>query len=418
MSIQTDLQAHIQNTLTKFDQFVAGINATTPDINALRSIAASGRTDIINARNKANLLIDMYADLFPYDIAPVAVDDTLETDKNVSFTFARSLLPSNDTDADDTNLTVASVQNFVNCTVEWVNSATLRFIPNTDFEGIATFEYTVIDPHIRADTGVVTVLVGEQAEPPFEWPDATNSGVPDTVVLSAYTGSYDITTNNAVIEGKIFNAMPVIYGQNVTLRNCLIQHNDIYGVNANDAGDGTEATIENCTIIGPGVNGAQNAGVLGYAHVKNCDISGSGLAVNIKGTALQLTGNHIHDLGWYRENETPHYDGIVCQGGLAGATIEDNAIHMPMVTGTGAITLSPHAGWGNISNVTINHNLCTGSPAFSIFVEKRLDGTAPTGCVVTNNHVAPGDYNGYIAIVDCTVTRSGNVDYQTGVSVD
>ena len=93
----------------------------------------------------------------PINHAPIAVDDNDSTSKNTNLVRATSVYLANDTDADNNPLSITSVSNPVNGVVFLVGT-TITFIPNSDFTGVAGFDYTVSDGNLT-DLGHVTVIV-------------------------------------------------------------------------------------------------------------------------------------------------------------------------------------------------------------------------------------------------------------------
>jgi len=90
--------------------------------------------------------------------APVAVDDVQMTNEDVPLVFASSALVANDTDAEGDPLTVTSVQNPVNGTVVLAPGGQITFTPNANFNGAASYTYTVSDGALT-DIGTVAVAV-------------------------------------------------------------------------------------------------------------------------------------------------------------------------------------------------------------------------------------------------------------------
>lgn len=378
--------SHVNYGHIKLGQAKTKLELATPDVAGAISTLASGVTDMNNAKNKVNLLGDQIVakdgQIASLTTQVAAQADIITAQDGLLAANAEDIGLLNDAlDAKDAEIVVLQAR-------------------------IAELEAGSQEPEPDPEP---------EPEPdpaPFQWPNVAGvAGVPADAVLTAYTGPTNITANGTVIENKTINQMLVITGADCVIRNSRIQHNGMYGINADGA---TRLLVERTTIVGPGLNGQQNSGILGWANIKKCDISGVGLAMNLKGTNLEVTGNHVHDLGWGGPN--PHYDGIAFMGGTNGALVKDNYIHMPNNNGTASVFVSPHAGWGNCTNIVVDHNTFLGSPGYAISIEKRPDGTEPTGCVVTNNFLQRGDW-GYIAVVNCNVTRSGNVDATSGASV-
>ena len=101
--------------------------------------------------------------LMPRNDAPVAVDDMVATAEDMTATIAASTLLANDTDVDST-LMVTAVANAMHGSVS-LSGTTITFVPEPDFTGMASFEYTVWDGSLT-DTGLVIVVVGGVNDPP------------------------------------------------------------------------------------------------------------------------------------------------------------------------------------------------------------------------------------------------------------
>ncbi|MEP5729658.1 MAG: tandem-95 repeat protein [Sulfitobacter sp.] len=106
----------------------------------------------------------------PADTGPIAVDDSAETDEDVSVIVD---LLGNDTDPDNSNdelsLTAVSVSPGEG-SVEDLGDGTVRFTPAQDFNGDVTISYTVSDPDGNTDDGTASVTVN----PINDAPDAVD----------------------------------------------------------------------------------------------------------------------------------------------------------------------------------------------------------------------------------------------------
>ena len=95
--------------------------------------------------------------VFAAGATPVATDDVFTTAKNVGLGIHYSSLTANDVDSDEESLSVTAVFNSIGGTVFFTGEV-INFFPNTDFIGVASFEYTVSDGSLT-DTGLVSVTV-------------------------------------------------------------------------------------------------------------------------------------------------------------------------------------------------------------------------------------------------------------------
>ncbi|MEL7626572.1 MAG: Ig-like domain-containing protein [Anaerolineaceae bacterium] len=96
--------------------------------------------------------------------APVAVDDTYETDQNVQLVVPAPGVLANDSDIDGDTLTTTLLNSVSNGTLELFENGSFTYSPNTDFCGTDSFVYTLVSyPKINADgwtdTATVTITV-------------------------------------------------------------------------------------------------------------------------------------------------------------------------------------------------------------------------------------------------------------------
>jgi VCBS repeat-containing protein len=90
--------------------------------------------------------------------APDAIDDSRTTQEDTPLTLTPANLLGNDTDADGHALTITSVQGATNGTVALVNGNVV-FTPAANFNGVASFTYTVSDARGGTDSATVSVVV-------------------------------------------------------------------------------------------------------------------------------------------------------------------------------------------------------------------------------------------------------------------
>lgn len=119
----------------------------------------------------------------PVNDGPLATDDTLSTDEDTPLTLSASDLLLNDTDIETDALTVTGVANASNGSVSLVGGM-LTFIPDTDFNGTASFEYTVDDGNGGIDTAVATVTVNPINDAPVAVADAFAADEDNDLTLS------------------------------------------------------------------------------------------------------------------------------------------------------------------------------------------------------------------------------------------
>jgi Big-like domain-containing protein/parallel beta helix pectate lyase-like protein len=238
----------------------------------------------------------------------------------------------------------------------------------------------------------------------FGMPDATTAGVQAGVTLTAYKGPMIITTPGAVIENVVINGTLTIAADNVTIKNCVIQNFDNWGILSDDA---VNTRVEYCDIDGSGSTKTTGLGIGGGTNsaIIGCDIRGMVIGINMFGAA-EIKDNYIHDLADTSSNpDDRHFDGIRAM--TSNAVIEHNTIALPAnAGGTAAVFIKTE--WGAINNVQVKNNLMTGDPSYTVYVEST---TSPiTNVTIANNYVERGIY-GYFNVVNSSPTLSNNVQW-------
>ena len=109
----------------------------------------------------------------PVNDLPDAINDSGATLEDTPINFTVAQLLANDTDPDGNTLTVTSVQSAVNGTVTLINGVA-KFTPTANYNGPASFTYSISDGNGGVDTATVNITVTPVNDPP----DAINdSGV-------------------------------------------------------------------------------------------------------------------------------------------------------------------------------------------------------------------------------------------------
>ncbi len=99
----------------------------------------------------------------PVDDAPVANPDNFAANFDVAAVYQTSAMLANDTDVDNTTLTVTNVAPITHGQVTMAGT-TVNFVPEAQYQGLATFSYTISDGTLTA-VGMVTVTVGTNSPP-------------------------------------------------------------------------------------------------------------------------------------------------------------------------------------------------------------------------------------------------------------
>lgn len=104
------------------------------------------------------------------DFAPVAGDDSFETNKNQALEIAPVDYQSNDYDEDGDELTFALVNQPENGSASMASDGTITYTPNTDFVGKDKFKYSVSDGHCTVEA-TITINVLKVNNPPVAQDD-------------------------------------------------------------------------------------------------------------------------------------------------------------------------------------------------------------------------------------------------------
>lgn len=202
------------------------------------------------------------------------------------------------------------------------------------------------------------------------WPDASNTGVPSGVTLTAYTGPSTVPANTT-IDGKDINKCLTIGGNGVTIKNSKI-HGDCGYVIDSYQNTGTALTVQDsevyCTGNGGTGIGEENLNVL-RTDIHGCE---NGFDVNTK---LTLKDSYIHDL---YQSDVAHSDGAQFWAGAQDLLIDHNRIYAggsysgQIVNGTSSLIFP--SGNGAVTNATISNNLFAGG-AYSLYCVQSGHGT-------------------------------------------
>ncbi len=177
---------------TEDDSFVE-----TSETFALRTGAVSGTvTNLGGAEGIATILDnDLPA---PNNRPPVAVNDTLSATEDTTASYTATQLLGNDSDPDNDSIFIASVARGVGGDVTLNPDGTVTFTPDPNFNGTATFTYTVSDGNLLSAPATVTITVAAVNDPAV-------IGGTDT---GSVTEDLDVTAGNLTTGGTLTVADP------------------------------------------------------------------------------------------------------------------------------------------------------------------------------------------------------------------
>ena len=134
---------------------VGGVVTFTPDTN-FNGVASFNYTisDGMGGSDTATV----YVEIYPMNDAPVALADSLMTAEDTAISVPRSQLLANDSDVDGNTLSITSVQGATNGSVALVGGNVV-FTPTANYNGPASFTYTVSDGAGGTSTATVSLTV-------------------------------------------------------------------------------------------------------------------------------------------------------------------------------------------------------------------------------------------------------------------
>ncbi len=133
----------------------------------------------------------------PSNRAPVAVDDTIETDEDTEIIID---IIENDTDLDGDTLTIQSVSQAVYGAVYQISSTDIRYIPDINFNGEDIFTYMVSDSNGGVDEGEVTVYVNIENDAPQAVNDIGNTDEDTELIINIIENDIDLDGDTLTIQ--------------------------------------------------------------------------------------------------------------------------------------------------------------------------------------------------------------------------
>lgn len=244
------------------------------------------------------------------------------------------------------------------------------------------------------------------------WPNASTTGIPTGVTLTAQGSDFTSSSDRQVIQRLDVNGIIFVAHSHVTVRQCRA---DKLRIGADDVVvNATNCVVEDCTFIGSGSSGVTGVDVLAGgggnangARIRRCDISGVENGFTLSEVAdVIIEDNYLHDFAFIGGD--PHVDGLQCPISGPDILLEHNTIE-----GDGPTVNSSCTTWANSTDVTINNNRLHGGTAI-IYIEGGC-----SGFVVSNNRMTQSQGWGLVAGVTASAqTYFGNVDDDTGAPLD
>lgn len=187
-----------------------------------------------------------------------------------------------------------------------------------------------------------------------DWPDESDTGVPDGKALTPFSGSCTITEPNTVIDGMELDCDAVVLASNVTIKNSKV--NGVVSIDTDRPGsDQWSLTLEDSEVnAGPKNSAAVSNGNL---TIRRSNIHGGQTSVQCTELSKSCTieDSWLHGQSIPPMTTEPHLGGFLSSGG-PNITLRHNRVACDASDGcTGDINLLPD--FGPITNVLIENNL-------------------------------------------------------------
>ena len=150
----------------------------------------------------------IYVTILPNN-APVAMNDTVQTNQNTALIIPFLLNDSDDQTINTTNNTVSVLINGMHGTAS-SNGLNMSYVPNTNYFGLDSFSYTLCDAGLLCDTAWVFVSINPvfTATASFTNPDSCSNSCTNTITISASNGVppylYSINNGATYVSSPIF----------------------------------------------------------------------------------------------------------------------------------------------------------------------------------------------------------------------
>ena len=270
--------------------------------------------------------------LAPVNDAPIVTGEKLKGNEDEALTIASAALLANDRDVDDphASLTLVAVGNALHGEVRLNQDGSVSFIPDADYFGPASFEYTVSDPHGARTTGRVDIDLAPVNDAP-RVRDEVIQGTEDTALTigAAVLLANDTDVDNPHTELSITRVGGATHGSvsinpDGTIR--FVPDRDFFG----------DATFQ--YDVSDGVGGVATAtATIHVAAVNDAPIANDNVVNSRRGVAVTISAAAL--LADDYDIDNPHADlRIVGVSDAQHGTVRLNA--------DGSVTFLPEPGYG------------------------------------------------------------------------
>ena len=282
--------------------------------------------------------------------APSTDAEAYVTDEDTAIQTPLADLLDGDSDADGDPLTVTTVQNAVNGTVQIIGTD-FRFTPDANYNGPASFEYVVSDG-FETTTQVVNITVNAVNDAPVAVSDSTTTNEDTAVVISPLVNDTDVENDALTITGvgTASNGTVVNNGDGTVTYtpNADFNGSDSFTYDISDGNGGTDTATVSVTV--DPVNDAPDA-----VNDSATTDENNAVIINLLGNDTDVEGDTLT---------------ITALGTPSNGTVVDN--------GDGTVTYTPNADYD-------------GPDSFTYDISDGNGGTDTATVSVTVNDVAPGN---------------------------
>ncbi|MGF1455390.1 MAG: Ig-like domain-containing protein [Alphaproteobacteria bacterium] len=392
------------NDIAEFDGLRADYqittNGSTTTVIDQNLIGGNDGTDTLT-----NIRILRFADqdVALSNTAPTLGADTLSVNEDTTLNTPVATLLSNDSDADADPLTLVGANNAVNGTVTVIGSTTVQFVPAADFNGAASYDYTVSDG-FTTSTVTVTVTVNPINDRPVAGDDTASTNE-DVVLVTGDLLANDTDVDN---DSLTITTTTVITNQGGTATNngdgtftytpaANFFGSDFFFYNVTDGNGGNDSARVDITVLS--VNDEPVA-----------EPDSASTTENVAVTTPDVLANDTDDDG--DTLTITAFDATSDQGGTVTDNLDGTFTYTPATNfaGTDSFTYTVADGNGGSATGTVTVTV-TGQNNAPVALDDTLtlneDISTVTGNLLTNDTDANGDPLSLVGFD--TVTANGGV---------
>ncbi len=388
---------------TEDDSFVE-----TSETFALRTGAVSGTvTNLGGAEGIATILDnDLPA---PNNRPPIAVNDTLSATEDTTASYTATQLLGNDSDPDNDSIFIASVTRGVGGDVTLNPDGTVTFTPAPNFNGTATFTYTVSDGNLLSAPATVTITVAAVNDPAVIGGNAAGSVTEDLNVTAGNltTGGTltvaDPDTGEASFQGTVTPSAGALGTLTIAPNGSWSYSVPNSAVQYLKSG---EARVETFTVST--VDGTQQTVTVTIHGVSDTAVIGGDAA-----------GSVTEDLNVNGQGNLTTNGALTVTDPDAGEASFHGTV-TPSAGALGTLTIAPNGTWAySVPNSAVQY-LKSGETKVETFTVQSVDGTAHTVTVtihgVSDIAVIGGNAAGAVT-EDLNVNGQGNLTTNGALTV-